>query len=134
MGNLFGKENIIPSSEINDFVEHHNKTLERYFMYARNSEGNIPFRFFCDEILKIDDDILAKGIFTFFSNNNKMSFSDLKYFYTIFKMNIKDYSNQYKMNFISQLLFNSKSEIESSIYKNNVKIYFPLNNNSENLE
>ena len=134
MGNLFGKENIIPSSEINEFVEHNNKTLERYFMYARNSEGNIPFRFFCDEILKIDDDILAKGIFTFFSNNNKMSFSDLKYFYTIFKMNIKDYSNQYKMNFISQLLFNSKSEIESSIYKNNVKIYFPLNNNSENLE
>ena len=125
MGNFLGSESIIPSSIINEYVENNNPSLESYYMYSRNSDGNISFRYFWDEIIRTDDRNLAEKIFAFFSDNNKMSFSDLKFFYTLFKINGIN-SNEYKLGFISQLLFNSNNEIKLMLYKQNVILYFPL--------
>ena len=125
MGNFLGSESIIPSSIINEYVENNNPNLESYYMYSRNSDGNISFRYFWDEIIRTDDRNLAEKIFAFFSDNNKMSFSDLKFFYTLFKINGIN-SNEYKLGFISQLLFNSNNEIKLMLYKQNVILYFPL--------
>ena len=106
MGNFLGSESIIPSSIINEYVENNNPNLESYYMYSRNSDGNISFRYFWDEIIRTDDRNLAEKIFAFFSDNNKMSFSDLKFFYTLFKFNGINNSCEYKLGFIYQFLFN----------------------------
>ena len=79
---------------------------------------------FRDEILKESNPEFLIGIFNLFSYRNEMSFSDLKYFYTMFNPNYLNDIRISKIKFIAELLFNQQNYIEEKVFEDNLNLYF----------
>ena len=122
MGLILGRRNLISNDIINQNIQKNNPNIENYFNHRSYRRG-IEIQMFRDEILKESNPEFIIGIFNLFSYRNEMSFSDLKYFYTMFNPNDLDI-RQGKLKFISELLFNQYNYIEEDKFNENLNLYF----------
>ena len=122
MGIIYGRRNFISSDIIYYNIKRNNPNLENYFQH-RSFRRGIEIQTFRDDILKESNVEFINGIFSLFSYREEMSFSDLKYFYTMFNPNDADIL-QGKLKFMAELLFNQQSYVEENIFKANLNKYF----------
>jgi hypothetical protein len=122
MGIIYGRRNFISSDIIYYNIKRNNPNLENYFQH-RSFRRGIDIQTFRDDILKESNEEFINGIFSLFSYRDDMSFSDLKYFYTMFNPNDADIL-QAKLKFMAELLFNQQSYVEENIFKDNLNKYF----------
>ena len=123
MGLILGRRNLISNDIINQNIQKNNPNIENYFNHRSYRRG-IEIQMFRDEILKESNPEFIIGIFNLFSYRNEMSFSDLKYFYTMFNPNYLNEIRISKIKFIGELLFNQQNYIEEKVFEDNLNLYF----------
>ena len=123
MGLILGRRNLISNDIIYQKVQKYNPNIENYFNHRSYRRG-IDIQMFRDELIKEINPQFLIGLFTLFSYRNEMSFSDLKYFYTMFNPYDFEDIKQSKIKFIAELLFNQQNYVEEKIFEDNLNLYF----------